>query len=192
MCFVVLVGNYVCGHQRWPSHGFPEDFIRECSDHANLHECDLLPNEEDVPWLRPHCHWSYVQQNLAPLWQQTTITKCRILQDAGPTYLQPQRAADELKATFEAQQQAQAIHVSTVAWHKLRDTTLRSYLGENFRSCLMAAHEANRPWSLSYLRDLSHAPCRTSRSTSALARPFLVILSSTLPAQIHQSPKLIL
>jgi hypothetical protein len=70
---------------------------------------------------------------------------------AEPTYAPAQKAADRLSATFDIQQQA--INLSTVAYHELRDRTLKSLLGQNFRSCLMWTHEAHRPWSGSCTRD---------------------------------------
>lgn len=94
---------------------------------------------------------------LAPLRQQTTITKCRVMQQAEmfpaePPYLYAQKADDHFSATFQVQQQA--INLSAVAYHELRDRTLRCFLRQSFRFCLMQGHKFHRPWSLSYTRDL--------------------------------------
>jgi hypothetical protein len=156
MCLHVIVGHYSCGHQIEPSHGIPGKFIRDCPRARNFLDCGLIHNEEDVPWLCPDCHWAYVQEKLAPLWQHTTITKCRVLREAeifpaDYPYLRSQRALQHLELTFDAQQEA--ISQTAVAYHDLRDETLRLFLGENFLVCLQDAHHAHRPWSLSSPRD---------------------------------------
>jgi hypothetical protein len=156
MCLHVIVGHYSCGHQLEPGHGIPEKFIRDCPRARNFLDCGLIHNEEDVPWLCPDCHWAYVQEKLAPLWQQTTITKCCVLREAeifpaDYPYLRSQRALQHLESTFDAQQEA--INQTAIAYHDLRDETLRLFLGENFLVCLQDAHHAHRPWTLSSSRD---------------------------------------
>ncbi len=156
MCIRVVVGKYNCGHQRSLSHGIPDEFIRQCEDSLRFIGCTIDTNEEDVPWLCPNCHWEYVKQNLAPIWQQITITKCRVLQDVQiyPTessYVNAQKAADRLNSTFKNQQDG--INVSAVSYHKLRDSTLRCFLAENFDVCMGHAHYAHRPWSWSYQQE---------------------------------------
>lgn len=156
MCILVVVGKYHCGHERSPSHAIPYEFIRQCDDSLRHRGCSLVPNEEDIPWLCPNCHWDYVKENLTPLWQQTTITKCRMSRDvqmypAEPSYVNAQKEADRLGTTFQRQQDA--ITSSATSYHELRDSTLRGFLAENFRVCLRHAHNAHRPWSLSYMRE---------------------------------------
>jgi hypothetical protein len=176
MCLHVIVGHYSCGHQLEPSHGIPEKFIRDCVRARNFLDCELIPNEEDVPWLCSDCHWAYVQEKFAPLWQQTTITKCRVLQEseifpADSPYLRSQKALQHLESTFDAQQEA--INQSAIAYHELRDETLQLFLGENFRVCLQDAHYAHRPWSLSSARDpfaRVRANVDTNSDSSSFAR----------------------
>ncbi|KAF7512147.1 hypothetical protein GJ744_002309 [Endocarpon pusillum] len=156
MCIRVIVGKYHCGHQRSPSHGIPDEFIRQCQDNLRFLACTIVIDEEDVPWLCSDCHWEYVKQHLAPLWQQITVTKCRVLQDvqiypSESSYVNAQKEADRLNATFEVQQDA--INNSAVSYHKLRDSTLRCFLAENFHVCLGHAHHAHRPWSLLYQQE---------------------------------------
>jgi hypothetical protein len=155
MCLFVLVGNYSCGHPRAESHGIPVQFIRECSEAKQFRDCHLTVNDEDIPWLCPNCHWEYVERNLAPLWQQTTVTKCRVLQDvqifpAEPEYAPSQNAADQMQSTFEAQQKN--IVACAASYHWLRDRTLTTFLVENC-FCLRRAHHAHRPWTLSLSKD---------------------------------------
>lgn len=155
MCLLVIVGKYSCDHRSSSSHGIPSRFIRECEQSRRFRDCDLIYNEEDIPWLCPNCHWSYVQTNLGTLWQQTTITKCRMLTDAEfpaePSYVHCQKAADSLESTFEDQQEA--ITQSAIAYHELRDEALQAYLCENYECCLIMAKHAHRPWGLSKLQE---------------------------------------
>lgn len=156
MCIRVIVGKYHCRHPCSPSHGIPDEFIRQCQDSKDFIGCTIVRNEEDVPWLCPNCHWAYVKRHLAPLWQQITITKCRVLQDvqiypAEPSYVNAQHEEDRLDATFKTQQDA--INNSAVSYHKLRDSTLRCFLAENFDVCLGRAPHAHRPWSLLYQQE---------------------------------------
>jgi hypothetical protein len=156
MCILVIVGKYSCGHTRSPEHAIPDEFIRDCHDRSSRRCHDLFPNEEDIPWFCPDCHWDYVKVNLEPLWQQATVTKCRMMKDvqmypAEPAYLNAQHEADHLEITFKAQQDA--IIRTTNSFHELRDSTLRGFMAENFRSCLRHAYNDHRPWTLSYLRE---------------------------------------
>lgn len=157
MCLLVVVDNYLCGHKVRTSHGIPpEEFIRECDDYINMIDCQIVANQEAVPWLCPNCHWEYVQKTFVPLWQQTTIAKCRVLQQAEmypaePEYRMAQTAAEHMASAFEAQQQAMI--KSAIAYHKLRDKTLQCFLGYCFRIYMMEAHQAHRTWSMSYTRD---------------------------------------
>jgi hypothetical protein len=95
-------------------------------------------------------------KNLAPLWQQVTITKCRMMQDiqmfpAEPEYTSSQHEADLLESTFGMQQNAITSCANT--FHELRDSTLRAFMAENFRPCLRKARNDDRQWSFSYLRE---------------------------------------
>jgi hypothetical protein len=156
MCFLVLPGVYHCGHPTFPNHGFPNQFIRSCTDRRNGVPCDLLPNEEPIPWLCPNCHWIFVQEHFTLLWEQATTTAQDVLEaaemfPAEPAYLRSQRAVSDIRAHFQHQQHH--ISKSAVAFHVLRDKTLRAFMGESFRTYLTTAHEANRPWSLAIIRD---------------------------------------
>jgi hypothetical protein len=156
MCLLVIVGKYSCRHKRTPDHAIPDEFIRACSARSRRRCNQLIPNEEDVPWLCPDCHWDYVEKNLMPLWQQITITKCRMMQDiqifpAEPAYISSQHEADFLESAFGMQQND--LTTCATSFHELRDSTLQGFMAENFRPSLKNARNDHRPWSLSCLRE---------------------------------------
>lgn len=156
MCLVVIVGKYHCGHPRQSAHGIPYSFLRYCEHYFNSNDCEIVYNEEEIPSRCPDCHWAYVHQQLTPLWQRTTITKCRVLQDAEifpaeSEYANAQMAMEQLQDSFDSQQRA--ITQSAIAYHELHDQVLRSFIGIAFENYMPYADRAHLPWSLSITRD---------------------------------------
>ena len=157
MCWNVITLDYLCGHKREPSHGIPDQFIRECDRmHNTLFDRSRTVHsrflQENIPWLCPDCHWSITSQGLGPLYASAIQTGQSTIHSLAQTLIEGQSSgvlaiSNQLRRAI--QQTQESILSSGDIFHNLAAQALRDFLGAAaFRSLQDDTRNINHPWGV--------------------------------------------